>query len=111
LEFADRGFVRAADFPKVSNFIYLDGLAYLSSTKIDNGDLSFHVQNEPLLVDEQDFFTYQSVRFTSKSSFKLVSAAYNDETQSIKNINKERAKEIKKRVRHLLNQGVKCQLT
>lgn len=51
VEFADRGFVRAVDFPKVSNFIYLDGLAYVSSTKIDNGDLSFHVQNEPLLVD------------------------------------------------------------
>ena len=51
VEFADRGFVRAAEFPKVSNFVYLDGLGYLCSTKIDNRDLSFQVYNEPLMVD------------------------------------------------------------
>jgi len=51
VEFADRGFVRAAEFPKVSNFVYLDGLTYVCSTKIDNSDLSFQVYNEPFMVD------------------------------------------------------------
>lgn len=40
IEFVDKGFVMAVDFPKASYFVYFDNLTFISSTKIDHRDLS-----------------------------------------------------------------------
>jgi hypothetical protein len=48
VEFQDRGFVKVGEFPKVLQYVFLDNLKYVSSTRIDHRDLSFEVQDELL---------------------------------------------------------------
>ena len=108
IEFQDRNFVKAPDFPAVGKYALLDNLQYASTTVVAHSDLSFTTHELPCRApDPSQNFVYHTLRFSAKSAFKLTSASSCDETKRLKSLtgDKEFTKELQRKIRHMLHQG------
>lgn len=81
------------DFPKLNSYIYLDGLTFEQSGTICHKDLSFVTHYFPTRSEnsgDTDYFNYHTMKFSTKSHFKMSAASANADTISLKEIVKDK---------------------
>ena len=91
----DKGFLMKSKFPGEKSFIRLHNLQFQSCTRIDRRDLTFETFdcaiNLPSDDSSENFFLYDTFKFTQNSMVKLSTAQANDNTRTLKLLVKEAA--------------------
>lgn len=95
----------------------LSNLHFINCTRIDHRDLSFDTFDEAITLDngsqDENYFTYDTFKFTTNSLAKQSTASSTENMKTLKLFIKETnfMKQVKRNMRHILNQGVKHRLT
>jgi len=96
----------------------VSNLQYVNSTRIDHRDLSFEtfetsIAIEPASLSSDHFFVYDTFKFSVNSTCKQSTATANDNMKTLKLLAKENGlmKQVKRKMRHIINQGLQSRLT
>ncbi len=100
MEIWDKHFVTSKAFPKEKNYVAFDHLTYAQTVLVKKKD-SFELFQSPLVAETKlnatspalakAQFTYDTLKLTVKSMFKLASANTNEQTQTLKLLFQENA--------------------
>ena len=105
-----------ATFPKENSYLRLENIQFVACTKIHQKDLSFETYNTPIVITQQTdekVFCYDTFRLDATSVCKVTVPTSSDETKTLKLLSKEKSlmTNIRRKVRHMMNQGLKDRLS
>ena len=116
IQVIEKGLLLQAAFPKENTYIRVSNINFVNCTRISNKDLSFEIFDSAVttLADEENnYFVYDNFKFTCNSQVKQSTPTSSDNMRTLKLLVKEASvmKQIKRKVRHIVNQGITSRLT